>query len=33
VFNDYVSRMRSGEWYYVNVYDPEDDTTPLNCWQ
>jgi hypothetical protein len=28
----YLKRVPSGEWYYVNVYDPADDTTPLNWW-
>jgi hypothetical protein len=30
--NAYLNRVPSGEWYYVNVYDPADDTTPLNWW-
>jgi hypothetical protein len=28
----YRSAVPAGEWYYVNVYDPADDTTPLNWW-
>ncbi|MEV4319120.1 DUF4265 domain-containing protein [Actinocrispum sp. NPDC049592] len=32
-FNDYAATVPGGEWYYVNVYDPADDTTPLNWWQ
>lgn len=30
--NEYVSAVPAGEWYYVNVYDPADDATPLNWW-
>ncbi|MBE1461641.1 DUF4265 domain-containing protein [Kibdelosporangium phytohabitans] len=30
--NRYVSAVPAGEWYYVNVYDPTDDTRPLNWW-
>ncbi|MGX7825828.1 DUF4265 domain-containing protein [Actinokineospora sp. 24-640] len=30
--NGYQARVPAGEWYYVNVYDPADDTTPLNWW-
>jgi len=30
--NNYVATVPTGEWYYVNVYDPTDDTTPLNWW-
>ncbi|GGS48917.1 DUF4265 domain-containing protein [Actinokineospora fastidiosa] len=30
--NAYQARVPTGEWYYVNVYDPADDTTPLNWW-
>ena len=32
VLNTYRSRVSDGEWYYINVYDPADDTTPLNWW-
>jgi hypothetical protein len=32
-FNEYVSNVQGGEWYYVNVYDPADDTTLLNWWE
>jgi hypothetical protein len=28
----YQAAVPVGEWYYVNVYDPADDTTPLNWW-
>jgi hypothetical protein len=30
--NDYQRDVPGREWYYVNVYDPADDTTPLNWW-
>lgn len=30
--NRYQQAAPGGEWYYVNVYDPADDTTPLNWW-
>jgi len=30
--NAYTKAVPAGEWYYVNVYDPADDTTPLNWW-
>ncbi|HEV8556113.1 MAG TPA: DUF4265 domain-containing protein [Actinophytocola sp.] len=30
--NAYLGRVPAGEWYYVNVYDPADDSTPLNWW-
>jgi hypothetical protein len=30
--NTYRKRVPTGEWYYVNVYDPADDSTPLNWW-
>jgi hypothetical protein len=30
--NEYASAVPAGEWYYVNVYDPADDVTPLNWW-
>jgi hypothetical protein len=30
--NEYAKAAPQGEWYYVNVYDPADDTTPLNWW-
>lgn len=29
---EFVAAVPKGEWYYVNVYDPADDTTPLNWW-
>lgn len=32
VLNAYRADLPAGEWYYVNVYDPADDTTPLNWW-
>ena len=28
----YLDHVPRGEWYYVNIYDPADDTTPLNWW-
>ena len=30
--NRYRSAVPRGEWYYANVYDPADDSTPLNWW-
>lgn len=30
--NEYARAVPAGEWYYVNVYDPADDATPLNWW-
>jgi hypothetical protein len=30
--NDFAQRERGTEWYYGNVYDPVDGTTPLNWW-
>lgn len=29
---EYARAVPKGEWYYVNVYDPADDVTPLNWW-
>ena len=30
--NRYRSAVPKGEWYYANVYDPADDSTPLTWW-
>src|SRR5580704_13272828 len=32
VLNTFRSQVPDSEWYYVNVYDPADDATPLNWW-
>jgi len=32
VLNDFARRERGTEWYFGNVYDPADGTTPLNWW-
>jgi hypothetical protein len=32
VLNDYAAKAVDVEWYYANIYDPADDTTPLNWW-
>ena len=32
VLNEFVGRHPGAEWYYANVYDPEDGVTPLNWW-
>jgi hypothetical protein len=32
VLADLVSRFPGAEWYYGNVYDPNDGVTPLNWW-
>jgi hypothetical protein len=31
--NAFVAAVPKGEWCYVNVYDPADDSTPLNWWK
>ena len=33
VFNELVARHPDVEWYFGNVYDPEDGVTPLDWWQ
>ena len=33
VFNALVARHPDVEWYFGNVYDPEDGVTPLDWWQ
>lgn len=33
VLNNAVARCPGAEWYYGNVYDPEDGVTPLNWWK
>lgn len=30
--NEYQRAVPPGEWYYANVYDPADESTPLNWW-
>ena len=32
VFNSFVNKYPEIEWYYGNVYDPDDGITPLNWW-
>ena len=32
VLREIVSRFPTCEWYYGNVYDPDDGVTPLNWW-
>jgi hypothetical protein len=32
LFGGFVERHPSIQWYYGNVYDPEDGVTPLNWW-
>jgi len=32
VFAKLVAQFPGAEWYYGNVYDPKDGTTPLNWW-
>ena len=31
-FNSFVKHHPDAEWYFGNVYDPDDGTTPLNWW-
>jgi hypothetical protein len=33
VFNGFIAEHPELEWYYGNVYDPNDGRTPLNWWQ
>ena len=33
VFNDFVASHSGTEWYFGNVYNPKDGTTPLNWWK
>ncbi len=33
LLNDACQQYVGTEWYYGNVYDPQDGTTPLNWWQ
>jgi hypothetical protein len=33
VFNELVARHPAVEWYYGNVYDPQDGVTPLLWWE
>lgn len=33
VFNAWVDQHPGWEWYYGNVYDPNDGVTPLNWWE
>lgn len=32
IFNAFIEKHPSFEWYFANVYDPADDVTPLNWW-
>ncbi|MCW5803012.1 MAG: DUF4265 domain-containing protein [Deltaproteobacteria bacterium] len=32
VLENMLTRYPDAEWYYGNVYDPEDGETPLNWW-
>jgi hypothetical protein len=32
VFDGFVQRHPGVEWYYGNVYDPDDGVTPLDWW-
>jgi hypothetical protein len=29
----FAAEVAGSEWYYLNVYDPADETTPLNWWK
>jgi hypothetical protein len=33
LLNQYVGDKTQSAWFYGNVYDPKDGTTPLNWWQ
>jgi Domain of unknown function (DUF4265) len=33
ILNSLIAGNPGCEWYYGNVYDPRDGTTPLNWWQ
>ncbi len=32
ILNKYVGERSQSAWFYGNVYDPEDGSTPLNWW-
>jgi hypothetical protein len=32
VLREVIGKHLAAEWYYGNVYDPEDGVTPLNWW-
>jgi len=33
ILDEYVGEATDSIWFYGNVYDPNDGTTPLNWWQ
>jgi len=33
ILNKHVAKETEATWFYGNVYDPKDGTTPLNWWQ